>query len=368
MTTFRLPDLGEGLQDAEIVAWHVSPGDHVVADQPLVSVETAKAVVEIPSPQSGRIAALHGEPGDVIEIGAELVDYEDKAGEESETVVGELPHEGKEKPAAAPPASAARPAGGVRASPAVRKLAHELGVELAGLVGSGPGGSLTAEDVRARAAKPALFAGGAPLRGPRRAMAQAMTKAGAEIVPATVSDEADVSAWPETVDPTLRLIAAMVAAAKAEPALNAWFDGASERRLVHHRVDLGIAMDTPDGLFVPVMKDAGRMSDEERRARLDQLKTGVSERTVQPADLTGATITLSNFGTIGGRYGALVVVPLQVAILGAGRITPAVLAVGSETKIARLLPVSLTFDHRAVTGGEAARFLAAVIAALQESD
>ena len=368
MTTFRLPDLGEGLQDAEIVAWHVSPGDHVVADQPLVSVETAKAVVEIPSPQSGRIAAVHGEPGDVIVIGAELVDYEDKAGEQSETVVGELPHEDEEKPAAAPSASRAKPSGGVKASPAVRKLARELRVELEGLAGSGPAGSLTAEDVRSRMARPASFVGAEPLHGPRRAMAQAMTRAGAETVPATVTDEADISAWPETADPTLRLIAAMVAAVKAELALNAWFDGASERRLVHGHVDLGVAMDTPDGLFVPVMKDAGGMTDEERHARLERLKAGVRERTIQPADLTGATITLSNFGTIGGRHGALVVVPPQVAILGAGRIAPAVLPVGGEARIARVLPLSLTFDHRAVTGGEAARFLAAVIAALEEPD
>jgi len=368
MTTFRLPDLGEGLQDAEIVAWHVSPGDHVVADQPLVSVETAKAVVEIPSPQSGRIAAVHGEPGDVVEIGAELVDYEDKGGDQSETVVGELPHEGKEKPTAAPSVPKAKAGGGTKASPAVRKLAHELGVALESLSGSGPGGSLTAEDIRARAAGPAPFAGGEPLRGPRRAMAQAMTRAGAEVVHATVTDEANIAAWPEGADPTLSLIAAMAAAAKAEPALNAWFDGATGRRLVHDHVDLGIAMDTPDGLFVPVMRSAGEMNDEERRARLDELKVGVRQRTIPPGDLTGATITLSNFGTIGGRFGALVVVPPQVAILGAGRISPAFLPVGGAPSIARILPLSLTFDHRAVTGGEAARFLAAVISALEQSD
>lgn len=365
MTTFRLPDLGEGLQDAEIVAWHVSPGDHVVADQPLVSVETAKAVVEIPSPQSGRIAAVHGEPGDVIDIGAELVDYEDKAGEQSETVVGELPHEDKGEPVAASLAPKAKPSRAIKASPAVRKLAHELGVDLADLAGSGPGGSLTAEDVRASAAGPSPFAGAEALRGPRRAMAQTMMRAGAEVVPATVTDEADISAWPEAADPTLRLIAAMVAAATAEPAVNAWFDGGSERRLVHDHVDLGIAMDTPDGLFVPVMKDAGNLNDEERRDQLDRLKTGVSERTIQPPDLTGATITLSNFGTVGGRHGALVVVPPQVAILGAGRIAPAVIAVAGKTRVARVLPLSLTFDHRVVSGGEAARFLAAVIANLQ---
>ncbi len=367
MTTFRLPDLGEGLQDAEIVAWHVSPGDHVVADQPLVSVETAKAVVEIPSPRSGRITAVHGKPGDVVDIGAELVDYEDRPGAASETVVGELPHEDRKKI----PPTPHRPAGPagetVKASPAVRRLARELGVALTGIAASGPDGSLTADDVRA-AARPSPFAAGEALRGPRRAMAQAMTKAGAEVVPATVTDEVNITAWSAKANPVARLIAAVVAGAAAEPALNAWFDGPSERRLVHDHVDLGIAMDTSDGLFVPVLKDAGSLNEIERRERLDALKLAVRDRSIAPQDLTGATITLSDFGTIAGRHGALVVMPPQVAILGAGRIAPSVLAIDGAPQVCRTLPLSLTFDHRAVTGGEAARFLAGVIAALEKPD
>ncbi len=365
MTTFCLPDLGEGLQDAEIVAWHVSPGDHVVADQPLVSVETAKAVVEIPSPQSGRIAAVHGKPGDVVDIGAELVDYEDQPGAASETVVGELPHDDRDKAQPAPHRAASSTSEKVKAAPAVRRLARELGVQLIGIAATGPGGSLTADDVRA-AAKPSSFAAGEPVRGPRRAMAQAMMKAGAEVVPATVTDEANIAGWSPDADPMARLIAAVVAGVAAEPAVNAWYDGASERRLVHGHIDLGIAMDTPDGLFVPVLKDAGPLTDNERRKRLDALKTGVRDRSIAPRDLSGATITLSNFGTIAGRHGALVVVPPQVGILGAGRIAPSVLAIDGKPKVCRTLPLSLTFDHRAVTGGEAARFLAGVIAALEK--
>ncbi len=367
MTTFCLPDLGEGLQDAEIVTWHVSPGDHVVADQPLVSVETAKAVVEIPSPQSGRIAAVHGKPGDVVEIGAELVDYEDQPGAASETVVGELPHEAKGESAGAQRPAVPPTGDGVKAAPAVRRLAGELGIDLKDIAGSGPHGSVTADDVRA-AAKASPLAGAEPVRGPRRAMAQAMTKAGAEVVPATVADEANISAWPEAADPTLRLIAAVVAGAAAEPALNTWYDGRAGRRLVHDHLDLGIAMDTPDGLFVPVLKGAEGLSPDERRTRLEALKAAVRDRSIAPADLSGATLTLSNFGTLAGRHGALVVVPPQVAILGAGRIAPSVLAIDGEPKVCRTLPLSLTFDHRAVTGGEAARFLAAVIAALEKPD
>jgi pyruvate dehydrogenase E2 component (dihydrolipoamide acetyltransferase) len=363
MSTFRLPDLGEGLSDAEIVAWHVSPGDHVVADQPLVSVETAKAVVEIPSPEAGRIAAVYGKPGDVVNIGAKLVDYEDRPGEPSETVVGELPHDGQDR--AAPAARTVASGEGIKAAPAVRRLARELGVDLKGIAASGPGGSLTADDVRA-AAKPLQQAPGEPLRGPRRAMAQAMTKAGAEAVAATVTDEANIESWPQGADPMLRLVAAMVAAASAEPALNAWFDGASMRRLMHDHVDLGIAMDTAEGLFVPVLKGAEALSDKARGDRLEALKAAVRERSIAPHDLSGATITLSNFGTIGGRHGALVVMPPQVAILGAGRIAPSVLVVDGRPRVCRTLPLSLTFDHRAVTGGEAARFLAAVIGSLEQ--
>jgi 2-oxoisovalerate dehydrogenase E2 component (dihydrolipoyl transacylase) len=247
----------------------------------------------------------------------------------------------------------------------VRRLARELGVDLAALSGSGPGGSLTADDVHG-AAKLSPQAPGEPLRGPRRAMAQTMARAGAEVVAATVTDAANIAAWSGASDPLLRLIAAVVEAAGTEPALNAWYDGASMRRQMQPHVDLGIAMDTPDGLFVPVLKGADGMGDADRHARLKVLKEAVHARSIAPQDLSGATITLSNFGTIAGRHGVLVVVPPQVAILGAGRIAPSVVAIDGQPRVCPTLPLSLTFDHRAVTGGEAARFLAAVIAALEQ--
>lgn len=364
MTRFLLPDLGEGLQEAEIVAWHVSAGDHVVTDQPLVSVETEKAVVEVPSPRAGRIARLCAGIGERVAVGAPLVEFEDAAHADSGTVVGSL------EPAAAPPPAPPPPAATRRALPAARSLAARLGIDLAGVTPTGPEGAVTVGDVEAAARARAAAGGEAaaePLQGVRRAMAQAMARSGAAIVPATVADDADVESWatPEA-DVTVRLIRAVAAGCAAAPALNAWYDGRAMTRRPHRQVDLGLAVDAPDGLFVPVIRDAGNRDAADLRRSVDRLKAAIAARAVALAELRDPTITLSNVGTLSGRYLALVVVPPQVAILGAGRIRPRVVAVDGRPAIRRLLPLSLTFDHRAASGGEAARFLAAAIADLEQ--
>ncbi len=368
MTVFHLPDLGEGLQEAEIVTWHVSVGDHVVADQPLVAVETEKAVVEIPAPQSGRIAKLCGQAGDVLRIGDPLVEFGEGEPADEGTVVGKV--EGAApSPTEAVVEKGRRPSAPSvsKALPAVRALANRLGVELSRVAGSGPGGRITASDVEkaARSTLPKDLEGLQPLRGVRRSMARNMSRAHAEVVPATVTEDADINGWAGGQDPTMRLVRAVARACEAEPALNAWYDGASEARRFNEQVDLGIAMDTEDGLFVPVLRDAGNRDVEDLRRGLDALRADVKARTVPPGELRGQTITLSNFGMIAGRYGALVIVPPQVAILGAGRIAERVVATGGQAVVRRTLPLSLTFDHRAVTGGEAARFLSTVIADLE---
>ena len=166
----------------------------------------------------------------------------------------------------------------------------------------------------------------------------------------------------------MRLVRAVAAACAAEPVLNVWYDSANEGRRIHDKVDLGIAVDTPDGLFVPVLRDVGRRDEADLRGGLEAMKKDVTARTVPPEELRGATITLSNFGMMAGLHAALVVVPPQVAILGAGRVAPRVVAVDGKLAVRRMLPLSLTFDHRAVTGGEAARFLAAAIADLETGD
>ncbi len=354
MTTFNLPDLGEGLQEAEIVAWHVGVGDHVVADQPLVSVETEKAVVEVPSPQSGRIGKLFAQTGDVLKIGEPLVSFGDAEGADSGTVVGAVP-DATVKPRAGAPERAG--AAGVKAAPAIRQLAVQLGIDLASIRPTGSAGNITAADVeRAAADKSGLFD---PLRGVRRAMAKNMERAHAEVVPATVTEVADVGDWTPDVDVTMRLIRAIVTACQAEPALNAWYFGREAGRQLHRRIDLGVAMDTEDGLFVPVLRNVGERDVPDLRRGLDAMKRDVALRTVPLDELRGQTITLSNFGMFGGIHAALVVLPPQVAILGAGGIRDSVVPRGGHAVVRRVLPLSLTFDHRAVMGGEASRFLAA---------
>jgi 2-oxoisovalerate dehydrogenase E2 component (dihydrolipoyl transacylase) len=357
MSPFNLPDLGEGLQEAEIVAWHVAEGDHVVVDQPLVSVETEKAVVEVPSPQAGHIARLLARPGDRVKVGAPLLTFEEGAHAETGTVVGELAN-----PAMLPGPAAALT---VSASPAARGRARELGVELADIKGSGPHGAITRADVEA-AAQPTT---GRPqrLRGARRTMATNLARAWQQVVHATLHDRADVESWAPREDVTVRLIRAIVAGCGAVPALNASFDAATLTPSQNSQIDLGLAIDSPDGLFVPVLHDAGRTGPARWREQIDAAKAGVANRSMSANELRGATITLSNFGTIAGRHAALIVVPPQVAILGAGRIDDQPVRAAAGMAMHRMLPLSLTFDHRAATGGEAARFLRAIIGDLEKS-
>jgi 2-oxoisovalerate dehydrogenase E2 component (dihydrolipoyl transacylase) len=357
MSDFCLPDLGEGLDEAEIISWHAGVGDHVVADQPLVSVETAKAIVEIPSPYSGHIAKRFGEPGDVLKVGDPLVAFDDGKRQDAATVVGRLPASPhNETPPGTESVSADR---AIRAAPAVRRRARELGIDLAKLAPSGTHGEITLHDLE-QVAGLEQAGNTRVLRGPRRTMARNMARARDQVVPATLYDDADVEHWTSDADPTLRLVRAIAAACACEPILNAWLDEDSQRLRIHDQVDLGIAVDTEQGLFVAVLRDAGNRTDDDLRAGLERLEADVKKRSIPPRELLGATITLSNFGTLGGRHAALVIVPPQVAILGAGRMAPRAVVADGDIVARRMMPLSLTFDHRAVTGGEAARFLAAV--------
>lgn len=370
MSIFRLPDLGEGLHEAEISEWHVRVGDRVEAGQPLVSVETDKAIVEVPSPRAGAITRVWGEPGDILEVGAELVEFDGGAaterGGDAGTVVGQV--EASDRVADEVPTPAGRPAAGIRATPAVRALARRMDVDLAIVTPTGPNDTITAGDVDRVARILAEVGPLEPLRGVRRAMARSMMRAHAEVVPVTVVDDADIDAWAPGTDVTLRLVRAIVAACRAEPALNAWFDSHALGRRVIEKIHLGIAVDTADGLFVPVLRDVGARDPADLRNGLDTLVEGVRRRTIPPEEMRGYTFTLSNFGTIGGRYADPVVIPPTVAILGAGGIRDAVVAIDGTPAVHRVMPLSLTFDHRAVTGGEATRFLAAAIRDLGHGD
>jgi pyruvate dehydrogenase E2 component (dihydrolipoamide acetyltransferase) len=377
MSTFKLPDLGEGLAEAEILAWHVKPGDRVVVDQPMVSVETAKAVVEVPVPYAGTVSVLHAAVGDIIATGAPLIDFD--AG----TVVGTMPAAETEwvepllveRPQHAPLAR-------TRAVPQARALAKRLSVDLAELAGSGPDGVVTLDDViahagwngggaRARAPSPGLSppagTSAAPLRGARRAMAHSMTRSRDQVAASTVCDDADIEAWSRSGDYMARLIRALGAACRAEPALNAWYDSATNSRILFEHVDLAVAVDTPDGLIVPVMRDIGGRTLDELRSGVAEQKDAAHRRSSTPADLADFTLMLSNFGTLAGRYAIPRVVPPAVAILGAGRVRKEAVVVADAVLAHRRMPLSLSFDHRCVTGGEACRFLAAVIADLEQA-
>jgi pyruvate dehydrogenase E2 component (dihydrolipoamide acetyltransferase) len=360
MSVFHLPDLGEGLKEAEIVTWHVGAGDHVVADQPLVSVETDKAVVEIPAPHAGLIAKLHGAVGDIVQTGAPLVAFAVAPEADTGAIVGEI------EPRTPKPAAPAPRLGG-RAAPAARRRAGELGVDIAKVEGTGPEGTITLGDIEKAARRDA--AGRAqPLRGVRRAMANNMARSHAAVVPATVTEEADIGGWRAGDDVTMRLVRAIVAGCSTVPALNAHFLGETEGRLLHQYIDLGIATDTPDGLFVPVLRNVGGRDAADLRRGLERMKADVRARSVPREELVGATITLSNFGMFGGRHAQMVILPPQVAIVGAGRIRDDLRILGGAIRITRVLPLSLTFDHRVVMGGEAARFLAALVADLERHD
>lgn len=433
---FLLPDLGEGLPDATIVEWHVKEGDVIRLDENLVSMETAKAVVDVPSPVSGKVLKLAGGPGDVIVTGAMLAEFEidpslPQRAEGQDTGHHHGPsHVAPEAAAPAAPAATAKAepedagtvvgamqvgnavvseaavaVGGVKAVPAVRAMARKLGVDLTRVRPSGPDGTVTMDDVKraaadgsakpgatpaaaARAAAPApvaaapaqrstlsqsgkpmrtqppgVTAAGQPeqLKGVRRNMARVMADAHAKVVPTTLVDDADLHAWIGKQDITARLIRAIVTACKSVPALNAWFDGEALTRTLHPHVDIGIAVDTDDGLFVPALRNADMLDARGIREGINRLRSQVESRTIPASELSGYTISLSNFGMFAGRYATPVVVPPCVAIVGAGKLCHDVVAVIGGIEVHRRLPISLTFDHRACTGGEAARFLKALL-------
>ncbi|SDS96031.1 pyruvate dehydrogenase E2 component (dihydrolipoamide acetyltransferase) [Halopseudomonas litoralis] len=371
MKQFKLPDLGEGLQEAEIVEWHVTAGEAVEVDQLLVSVETAKAIVEVPSPRAGVVSRCFGAPGDLLHVGEPLVEFEGE-GEDSGTVVGDLGRASGSSDLAADDfiigaASSSREAQPQAVMPAARKLAEREGVELAQLKGNGPGGLVTTADVQQAA--DALPTTGEALRSVRRTMARNMARAHAEVAPVTIVEDADLYQWAAGArDPMVRLARAIARACAAQPALNVAFDGKRLSVRQHDNVDLGVAVDTPDGLFVPVLRDVANREAEDLREGLAQLRADVSNRSIPPRELMGATITLSNYGTLFGRYASPVIMPPQVAIIGAGVIRDQVVAHQGQVVVHPILPLSLTVDHRAVTGGEAARFLKVLVEDLQTAE
>lgn len=410
MTTFNLPDLGEGLQEAEIVAWHVKEGDDVQVDQLMVSVETAKAVVEVPSPYHGKITRLLAKAGEVVATNQGIVEFDlgDKepkasaadpkpahtngaaahATPSSMTVVGRMNVSDADWQESATIAVARRAVSSnrLRAAPAVRILAKRLKVDLSKVHATGKHGLITLDDVLSyagisrqgsRMASYTMPVLGQRLAGPfdviggaRKSMAQSMTQSRDEIATVSVYDDADIHAWSgKKVDMTARIIRALCRGVAAEPAVNAIFDPNGPARRVFDHVDLGIAIDVGDKLFVPVIRDAHTKSLLEIREEVNRLKQAAKDRTLAPDEFRDYTITLTNFGTLAGRYATPMVVPPTIAILGSGKVHRDVVATDDGSiEVHSRIPLSLSFDHRALTGGEACRFLGAVIKDLELAD
>ncbi len=374
MKVFHLPDLGEGLAEAEIREWYVKEGETVKVDQPLVSMETAKAVVDVPSPYEGKIIKLHGKANDIIKTGAAFVSFETEQGENADkgSVVGKLEASEKTWDDGEVIIGAAKPtATTIKAMPAARVLAKQMDIDLATVKASGPNGLITPDDIKRHMehSAPSTHLPGQTetLHGVRRVMAQMMTQSHKEVVPVTLIDEIDITHLPSKSDFTVLLLQGLVAAAKAEPSLNAWFDGKNLERKLFSEINIGLAVDTPEGLFVPVIKHAETLSAIELREKIDSYKHAVRDRSIAPADMQGATLTLSNFGMISGRYATPIVVPPAVAILGCGRSRDTALVKDGKVAAGKVMPLSLTFDHRAVTGGEATRFLSTIIKFVENS-
>ena len=384
MTIFNLPDLGEGLPDAEIREWYVQQNDIIKVDQPMVAMETAKALVDIPAPFSGKIIKLYGKPGDIIKTGEALIEIEAENQTQKKhdraTVVGNLQLGGaiiEESPLGVQPKATAT-SNGIKATPAIRALAKKVQIDLKDGKGSGPDGQILVVDIEKMIEKKSsentesiatssvsLPPGYEALRGVRRVMASTMKQTQLSIVPVTLVDDADIHAWPEKTDITLRLIRAIMAACQREPRLNAWFDESKLALCKHSQIDLGLAMDAPDGLFVPVLKNVAQESVVNLRNTIDKFKHEVKNRSISPNALLGATFVLSNVGVFAGRYATPIIIPPMVAILAAGRINEKVVCEQGKISNHKQLPLSLTVDHRVITGGEAARFLSALIIDLQ---
>ena len=536
MNVFNLPDLGEGLPDAEIVEWLVEEGDTVELDQPLVSMETAKAVVEVPSPFAGKVAKFHGQAGDVIKTGAPLAEFvaegdsddtsDDSTDAASETAIDNSHDEqgiddtsddteigmddiadevdeadnlnqadqddsgselsdaedvdlaafskrdpGDDKPgdetpdedeseslqaavdSQSEPESSAKPeeeteqaseaqderadsgtvvgnvqssnevlsertstVGGVKVTPAVRALARKLKVDVSAVTPSGNGGVVTAGDVRKAAdegsavaspkpasapaersessktsprtdsetsssnAEPSEHSTSAqtreatasddwePIRGTRRTMARVMSESHKNVVPTTLMDDADIHAWRAGEDITARLLRALWAGAQAEPGLNAWYDGENSMRMIHKNMHVGMAVDTADGLFVAALRNVNNADRKALREEINRLRENASNRSIPPEDLKDYTIVLSNFGKFAGRYATPVISPPCVSIVAAGKLRHEVVPILGGVEVHRMIPLSLTFDHRACTGGEAARFLKAMLDDLAKAE
>jgi len=384
MREFNFSDIGEGITEGEIVSWLVKEGEWVKEDQDLVEVETDKAVVALPSPYTGKVVKLHGVEGDVIKVGQVLVSIEEGADpsvtegareKDTGTVVGAL-----EKAEETVRMSA------IQAIPSIRALAKNLQVDLAKVRGTGPGGRITKEDVEMAAGKFPAEAGKetdpyglvekVPLRGMRRTIAKHMAEASKRVADVTIWEDADITdlANVRAKERGIRLtylpfvIKAVIPALRAHPYLNATLNDELGEIVLKKYYNIGIAVDTPDGLMVFAIKQADQKTILDLAREIGKLAEKARLRKIDLSELKGSTFTITNYGVIGASYGTPIINYPEVAILGIGKIEDRPVVKDGQIVIRKIMPLSLAFDHRVIDGVKAARFFNIVIQHLEDPD
>jgi pyruvate dehydrogenase E2 component (dihydrolipoamide acetyltransferase) len=428
IANFPLPDVGEGLTEAEIVSWKVQPGDTVKVNQIIVEIETAKSLVELPCPFAGTVDKLLYKEGDTVEVGKPIISV--NVGDDAVTTAVQVAaepapaaaHEAVAQAAEAvaapeekqpnlvgygvahslggtrrrgrvvPPVSAEIPAveGNVIAKPPVRKLARDLGVDLNHVTGTGPGGEITREDVVGGATQAKVFRNlttpappsereeRIPVKGVRKAIANAMVSSAFTAPHVSIFVDVDATRTMEyvkrlkastdfagvKVTPLLIMAKAMIWAIRRNPMVNSTFT--AEEIIVHNFVNFGIAAATPRGLIVPNIKDADKMSMLELAQAIEQLAATAREGKTTPADMQGGTITITNIGVFGVDTGTPILNPGEVAIVALGSIRPKPWVVNNEIQVRQVTTIGATFDHRVVDGDVASRFVQDVASVIEE--
>lgn len=402
---FVLPDLGEGTTEGEIRKWVVKEGDMVEEHQTVLEIETDKAVVEVPSPRKGKVLKIHKEEGAVAKVGEVLMTIAEEGEEVAEKPPAEKKEEAVEKPAAEKkekvaerPKAEERPKSvsvvgvlpeeevEVLATPAVRAFAKERGVSLETLKGSGPGGSITKEDVLKASKKEEKVediygpSERIPLRGLRRTIAKHLTLAQKMTAFVTGMDEADITELWELREREKKsllekgvhltfmpfFLKAVIHALAEHPLLNASLDDEREEIVIKKYYNIGIAVDTPEGLMVPVIKDAAKKTILELSLELQDLSQKARERKIKLEEMKGSTFTISNYGSFGGVFATPIINYPDTAILGTGKISEKPWVKKGQIMIRKILPLSLTFDHRVTDGVDSAKFLTKIINYLED--
>ena len=418
---FLLPDVGEGLEEAEIVQWKVSIGQQIEVNQPVVEIESAKSLVELPSPFAGTVLELLVLEGQVVRVGTPIIRIQrnepepvatvESSSERQEILVGSGPktEEGQrqrrtprnygrdlaspevaETEASAQATPTAADPSLFLAKPLVRKLARELNVDLTGLVGSGPDGSVTREDVLAAAKavkqKPTTQSGESsresriPIRGVRRAMAEAMVASAFTAPHVTEFVTLDVTASMQLLEklrtqpefagirlsPLPLLARAMCIAARQTPEVNSFWDAPAQEIVTKHYVNLGIATATDRGLLVPNIKDADQLNLKELALAIAEVVDAARAGKTEPAQMTGGTMSITNIGVFGIDAGTPILPPGQSAIISLGAVVERPWVVGGEIVVRQVTTLALSFDHRLVDGAQGSRFLADIAQILQE--